>query len=393
VQIDELDLAWDDDADPGRHRHRRSSARKSSGKGRAGRSFVALFISLVVLAALGAGVYFGIGRIQGFFSAPDYNSGGTGEVVIEVKDGDTATAIAQTLVDKGVVKSAKAFVEAAKANERSKTIQPGFYKLRQQMRARDALSLMLDPTSKLVNKVLLREGLTYKASFEALSKGTGIPVDQFEAAAKDPVALGVPAFWFNRDDGKPATKSIEGFLFPDTYGFGPNVTATDVLKKVVARFLEVAAQIDLVNVAQGKSVMPFQALVNASLIQAEAGTQADMPKVGRVIYNRLNKKMPLEFDSTTNYWRELHGQERKHNLTDAELADPTNPYRTYGVLGLPPGPIGNPGKDSLLAAINPTPNQPWLYFVRIDKAGNSAFTDSYQQHLKNIETAKKNGAY
>jgi UPF0755 protein len=131
------------------------------------------------------------------------------------------------------------------------------------------------------------------------------------------------------------------------------------------------------------------------LVQAEAGNTADMAKVSRVVYNRLNHKptaMPLEFDSTSNYWRQLHGQERKHNLTDAENNDASNPYRTYGQVGLPPGPIGNPGKEALLAALNPAPG-PWLYFVRIDKAGNSAFTDNFDEHKRNIATAQKNGAY
>jgi UPF0755 protein len=112
--------------------------------------------------------------------------------------------------------------------------------------------------------------------------------------------------------------------------------------------------------------------------------------VARVVYNRLDKSMNLEFDSTTNYWRELNGQPRKFGLTTPEQQDPTNPYRTYGAAGLPPGPIGNPGKDALLAALNPEPG-PWLYFVRIDKAGNSAFTDNYAQHQRNIALAKQNG--
>jgi UPF0755 protein len=253
--------------------------------------------------------------------------------------------------------------------------------------------MLLNRENRLVKRVTLTEGLTYKATFAKLSEGTGIPLADFDAAAKDPVALGIPEFWFNRNDGKQARKTIEGFLFPDTYEFGPNATATDVLKKLVARFMDVATSIDLIKIAESKSVTPFSALINASLIQGEAGNVPDMAKISRVVYNRLNKKMNLEFDSTTNYWRELNGQPRKFNLNDTELLDPNNPYRTYGLPGLPPGPIGNPGKDALLAAINPTPSQPWLYFVRIDKAGNSAFTDSYTQHQRNIETAKRNGAY
>jgi UPF0755 protein len=398
VQIDDLDLAWEDDIDRGRHRRGRSgggggrSGRKRKKKGR-GKTFLALFFSLVVLGGVAFGFYYGADRIRDLLTTPDYSSAGEGEVTIEVTSGQTARDIGQTLAKNDVVKSAKAFVNAAEANPRSKEIQPGFYKMRQKMRATDALDMLLNRENRVVKRVTLTEGLTYKATFNKLSEGTGIPVAEFEAAAQNPIALGIPEFWFNRSDGKQARKSVEGFLFPDTYEFGPNVTATDVLKKLVARFMEIATSIDLIKIAESKSVTPFSALINASLIQGEAGNVPDMAKISRVIYNRLNKKMNLEFDSTTNYWRELNGQPRKFNLNDTELLDPNNPYRTYGLAGLPPGPIGNPGKDAMLAAINPTPNQPWLYFVRIDKAGNSAFTDSFAQHQRNIETAKRNGAY
>jgi UPF0755 protein len=400
--LDELELAFDEEhRERGRHRHRRSAARRGKGGGdaappkRRGRSVLALLLTVVLLGVLGAGGWYGYGMVKGFFVAPDYAGAGTGQVEVQVHNGQTATDIAQTLFEAGVVKSAKAFVDEAKADPHGDQIQPGTYQLRKQMRAKDALALLLGNDSKLVTKVTIREGLTTQATFKALSEVTHIPVDQFQAAAQDPIALGVPEFWFNRGDGKPAAKSVEGFLFPDTYQFDPGVTPKQILTKMVGNFLKVTQDDNFVDTAQSKQISPFEALMTASLVQAEAGNTADMPKVSRVVYNRLNHKpaaMPLEFDSATNYWRELHGQERKHNLNDAELADPTNPYRTYGVAGLPPGPIGNPGKDALLAALNPTVG-PWLYFVRIDKAGNSAFTDNFEEHKRNIQTSQKNGAF
>jgi len=357
---------------------------------------LAMVLSLVILGVLGGGVWYGVGKVRGFFTAPDYTGSGTGAATVEVVQGDTATSIGQTLQEADVVKSAKAFIRAAQGNARSKSIEPGFYKLRKQMSATVALDMLLDKANKVLSKVTVPEGLTSKETFALVAKATNIAVAEFEAAAKDPVALGVPDFWFNRDDGRPATKSVEGFLFPATYEFDPGVTATDILKKMIGLFLEVAGSVKLVDTAQAKDTMPFEALIIASLVEAEAGVAADMPKVSRVVYNRLNRKptpMMLEFDSTTNYWRELHGQPRKDNLNDAELLDPANPYRTYGLAGLPPGPIGNPGKAALLAAINPTPDANWIYFVKIDKAGNSKFTDNYAQHQRNITEAKANGAF
>lgn len=393
MRIDNLELAWEDDTEPGRHRSRRSARRGGGGRrGRGGRTLLALLITALVLGLVAGGLWWGFDKVRDFIVAPDYNSGGTGEVVVEVKKDQTAAEIGRELQAKGVVKSQKAFVEAAKANPRSKEIQPGFYRLRLQMRAADAMSMLLDRASRVVSRVTVPEGLTYKAALGKLAEGTGIPPADLQAAAKDLDALGIPSWWFNRSDKKQPIKSIEGFLWPDTYEFPPGATAAQVLKQCVNQFLKMADSLNLVRTAEAKNITPFTALIVASLVEAEAGVQQDMAKVARVVYNRLEKQMNLEFDSTTNYWRELNGLERKHNLNDAELLDPGNPYRTYGVAGLPPGPIGNPGAEALRAAINPEPG-PWLYFVRIDKSGNSAFTDDYQQHLRNIETAKRNGAY
>jgi UPF0755 protein len=391
VRADELQLAWEDETDRGRHRHRgvRLPGGRRDGR-RRGRSLLALLITVFILGLISGGVYWGFDKVRDFFVAPDYNSGGTGEVVVEVTKDQTATQIAQVLYDKGVIKSAKAFIEAAKASERSKEIQPGFYKLRLKMRASDALSMMLERSSRVVNKAVIPEGHTYLETFKILSEATKIPVADFQAAAKDPIALGIPDWWFNRSDKKQSIISVEGFLWPDTYEFNPTFNATQILKQIVAQFMKTAESIDLVKTAESKNVSPFAALISASLVQAEAGVKTDMGKIARVIYNRLDKSMNLEYDSTTNYWRELNGQPRKFGLTTPEQTDPTNPYRTYGMAGLPPGPIGNPGKDALLAALNPEPG-PWLYFVRIDKAGNSAFTDNYAQHQRNIALAKQNG--
>jgi UPF0755 protein len=401
--LDDLELQFDEDEERGRHRHRRA-ARRGGGRGRGadgrdvgsrdqrrrGRSLLALFLTLAILGALGLGAWYGFGKLQDFFAVPDYNSGGSGEITIEVKNGQTATDIANTLYTKGVVKSTKAFVQAAQANPRSTTIQPGFYKLRLQMRAKDALAMMIDGSARVTSKVTLAEGLTYKETLAEISKQTGIAQPDLEAAAKDPLALGIPDFWFNRTDKKQSIKSVEGFLYPDTYQFNPGATATEVLKTMVGQFLKVAQDLHITEVAQQKGVMPFEVLITASLVQGEAGVPEDLGKIARVVYNRLDKPMELQFDSCTNYWRELNGLPRKHGLSTAELTDPKNPYRTYGVAGLPPGPIGNPGKDALAAAIDP-PKGNWLYFVRIDKEGHSAFTNDYNEHLRNIATARKNG--
>jgi UPF0755 protein len=389
--IDELDLAFDEHAERGRPRHRRGYR---GGKKSGGKSTIAFLMAFILLAALGGGAYFGYNKIKGFFTAADYNGAGAGAVTVQIADGSSITEMGNTLVRSDVVKSTKAFIDAAEKNPKGKNIQSGTYAMRKQMSAKNAVALMLDPKARIVNGVTITEGMTSVQIYAKLSAATKIPVKDFQDAAKDPEALGVPSFWFKRTDGKAVRKSIEGFLFPDTYEFPPKNTAEDDLKLMVNHFLTVADQIDFPATVQSNlHVSPYEGLIVASLTQAEAGIAADLGGVARVAYNRAYKAhMPLQFDTTANYWLELNGKTAKHSgkLTGNELNDPKNPYNTVSKQGLPPGPIDSPGKLALDAAANP-PNKPWLYFVAIDKSGKSAFAVTLAEHNKNIQQACKNG--
>jgi UPF0755 protein len=391
--IDELDLAFDEHADRGRPRHRRGGGR--GGKKGSGKSGIAFLMAFILLALLGGGVFFGYNKVKGYFTAADYDGAGTDAVKVTIAKDASITEIGNTLVDSDVVKSTKAFVNAAGENPRGKNIQSGTYNLKKQMAAKNAVTLLLDPKSRITSGVTIPEGTTSMQAFAILSKATNIPVKDFQAEAKNPVELGVPSFWFNRRDGKPAAKtSIEGFLFPDTYEFDPKLDAKQILTTMVSRFVSVTTEMGFVDSVQNNlAVSPYEALIVGSLAQAESGTKGDLPKVSRVAYNRAYKaKMPLQFDVTANYWLEVNGKDAKHSgkLTPQEIDDPKNPYNTKSKLGLPIGPIDNPGQAALQGAMTPAAGN-WLYFVAIDKQGNSAFTDSLAQHNKNIQTACRNG--
>jgi UPF0755 protein len=353
-------------------------------------------MAFILLAVLGGGVYFGYSKVKDFFVAADYSGEGTDPVQVTIAKNATLTEIGNTLVDSDVVKSTKAFVNAAGDNPRGKNIQSGTYKMRKQMAAKSAVTLLLDPKSRITSGVTITEGQTSMQIYATLSKATNIPVKDFQAAAKKPVEdLGVPDYWFKRRDNKPAaTSSIEGFLFPDTYEFDPKLNAEQILKVMVDRFLTVTGDMQFAdNVQNNLSVSPYEALIVASLTQAESGTNADMPKIARVAYNRAYKNhMPLQFDTTANYWIQLNGGKAKFSgkLTGGELDDPKNPYNTVSKQGLPPGPINNPGKVALQSAMSPA-SGPWLYFVVIDKNGNSAFATTNSQHEANKQKACANG--
>jgi UPF0755 protein len=390
--IDELDLAFDEQAERGKPRHRRSS--RGSGKG-GGKSAVAFLMAFVLLALLGGGVFLGYNKVRGFFTAADYDGKGTGAVQVVIKDNSTLTDMGNVLVDADVVKSTKAFTDAAEENPRGKNIQSGTFIMRRQMAAAEAVTLLLDPNARVSNGVTIPEGKTANQVYDILAKASGIPVEEFEKAGANPEKLGVPPFWFNRTDGQKVTKSVEGFLFPDTYEFQPQATATEMLETMVAHFMKVAKQLDFVNKAQEqRNISPYEVLTVASLSQAEAGNAEDLGKISRVAYNRLygSTPMPLEYDVGINYYYQLTGKPTKPSskMTDTELQDPKNPYRLHGKTGLTPTPINNPGQAALEGALNP-PKGNWLFFVAIDKQGRSAFAATNAEHEKNIAIAKKNG--
>ncbi|MEU8158255.1 endolytic transglycosylase MltG [Micromonospora sp. NPDC048986] len=394
--IDDLDLGFDEPerGEKGRHRRGFRKGKSGSGGGR-GKTFLALLMALFLLGGIGGGAFYGFDRIQNYFVTPDYDGSGAGEVTVEIKNGALIADMADALVAADVVKSQKAFIEAAEANSRSKNIQPGTYKLRKQMSGTNAVTAMLDLKNKIVNGLTIPEGRTSFNIYKLLSEKTKIPVKDFQAAAKDPEGLGVPDWWFARGDGKKSVKSVEGFLFPDTYEIPPKSTAESILKLMVNRFLSVTGEMKFADrVQEERKVSPYEALIVASLAQAEAGNKDDLGKVARVAYNRAYGEFDcncLEMDVTVNYYLESIGKPTKSSkqMTAAELDDPKNPYNRK-LRGMIPTPINNPGKQALEGAMD-TPTGKWLYFVAIDNKGHSAFAETYEQHQRNENKAREAG--
>ncbi|GIF03466.1 endolytic transglycosylase MltG [Actinoplanes siamensis] len=388
-----------DDLDAVLEEEEQAKSDTSRRRSRAGRSAVAFFLSLVLLGLLAGGGWFAYSKVKGVFVADDYSGPGGAEAIVEVKTGQSATDIGTTLYHQKVVASVDAFVDAAKDNNRSKNIQAGWYKLQVGMKAGDALGRLLDPNARWVTKVTLPEGLSYQQTFQKLSEATKIPVADFAKAAKNPVALGVDESWFRRGDGKKADKSdIEGFLYPATYELSPKADAAEVLKTIVANFNAEMEQLEFIPTVEKTrgGISPYQALIVASIAQAEALLEEDMPKVSRVVYNRAYGDFDchcLGLDSTVNYWLRITGKGTKasEHLTNAELHDPKNPYNTHDKPGLPPGPIGNPGKAALKGAMSPTNNFPYYFFISVDTKGTMAYGRTGADHEKNRQLACQNG--
>jgi UPF0755 protein len=372
-------LPFDDEPDSRRARRRRAEKRKRDRR----RAVTAMILVLAVFVLLAGGVWYGVDKVGALLAAPDYDGAGRGEVVVQIKDGDTATAIGGTLVAKDVVKSTKAFVEAATADPRSLGLQPGSYKVRREMKASEALALLLDPQSRVTMNFRVREGLSSMQAFAEIEKATGVKASALRAAAQQPAALGVPS-WGHKD--------IEGFLFPATYDLPPDTDATGILREMVARGVQELEATDFVAKAARVNLEPYEALKVASLVEGE-GRPEDFGKIARVVYNRENQGMPLQFDSTTLYGRELRGLPRRPTQPGElynDLRDPSDTYSTYTNKGLPPTPISNPGRAALEAAVTPEQG-PWLYFVVVGADGQTAFSTTLAEHEANIARCKAAG--
>ncbi len=326
-------------------------------------------LSAVAVVAIGG--YFALQALSGLIpsfnlgsDAPqDYPGPGTGEVTVEIPDGAGGAEIGQVLAAADVVASPEAFSSVAIGDDRSATIQPGTYTMAEQMSSAEALERLVDPAYRVVSGVTVREGLWKEEVFALLAEGTGNEVADYEAV--DSADLELP---------DAAGGDVEGYLFPDTYSFGPDSTPEQHLKAMVDLGKQRYEALGL----DGPELETT--LVEASLIQAEAAFSDDLPRVARVIENRLGDEMPLGFDSTIHYMFKERG---RAGTTDAQR-ETESPYNTYLNTGLPPAPINSPGVAAIEAAMNPAEG-PWVYFVTVDPStGETKFATTFKEHQQNV---------
>jgi UPF0755 protein len=336
----------------------------------------AVLLAVVALIVIGAVV---VGRFAtDLLGAPaDYSGRGDGSVVIQIHQGDSVTAIGQTLKSHDVVRSVGAFTDAAGSNARASTIGPGFYRLRLHMKASLALALLLDPASLVQSRIVIPEGFTMRAILARIAADSNIPLADLQQAAKSPASLGVPSW----GAGHP----LEGFLYPATYTFDPNTTARQALTAMVHRFAQEMTTLDFATRAQHRGYTPYQLLTLASIVQREGRIASDFPKIAEVFYNRLRRGMKLESDATLYYVLPPdHGP-----LTGADLKI-DSPYNTRMHTGLTPTPINSPGELALRSVLDPAVG-PYLYFVTIDKAGHAAFATTLDEFNRLVAESRRNG--
>lgn len=269
-------------------------------------------------------------------------------VNIEISEGELGLQIARDLHNSGVTASITAFYQLAINDSRAIQIAPGTHQLSTRISAKQALEQLLDPkrNSGLVSII---EG-TWRS--EIAMKLAAVGFKDISSA-------------FSQISVPNGFSSAEGIYFPAQYSFAKQVSTREAIQQMVDRFSNEAKKVGLKSERD---------LIIASLIQAE-GDPKDFAKISRVIYNRLKIGMPLQLDTTVQYVLKKRGS--VFLSTKSTLIE--SPYNTYKRYGLPPTPIGNPGKSAMQAALSPEPGD-WLYFITV-KPGDTRFTKSHDEFL------------
>ena len=382
---------------------RRAELRQQASRRRRRLAAAVLAVLLLVGGVVGGGYLL----YQEFFGVADYEGDGSATVVVQGADGATGAQIGGALQRADVVKSVEAFTRAAASEPRIRAVQPGYYLMRNQMSGDAAVARLLDPATR-VGQLEIRggvqlddtsnpDGSTVPGVLSLISNATCaelggqkqcVSTDDLRSTMSDAdlTELGVPS-WARDDVAKAEPKRrLEGLLVPGVYDVKPGAPALEVLQGLLAASVTRLESDGLVSGAREIGYTPYKVLIVSSLVEKE-GITADMPKVARVLYNRLGAGQRLQLDSTVNYPLDLQALR-----TNADDRAKPGPYNSYAVAGLPPTPIAAPGKAAIEAALAPA-DGPWQYFVRCQPDGASCFAETLEEHNQNVAEAVANGAF
>jgi peptidoglycan lytic transglycosylase G len=296
--------------------------------------------------------------------------GPSSETFVDIAPGESSTRIAGQLEESGIIRSRYAF-DLLRWVKRGR-LEAGEYRF-------DHPALMTEVYSRIARgdvytrTVVVPEGANIFEIGERLQEAGLGTEDEFVEAQAANVGL--------IQDLDPKAKSLEGYLFPDTYSFTHAETMKQILTAMVGQFRKEAAGLGLDENVHNVVTM-------ASLVERETAVSGERPIVASVFENRLAKKMPLMTDPSVIYGLEVEGEWRGR-IYASDLKRDT-PYNTYLHTGLPPGPIANPGLRALRAAMHPAETK-YLYFVAAgtNPQGKSLFAATLSEHARNVAGYRK----
>jgi UPF0755 protein len=323
---------------------------------------------LAVLLAVGGYFFYEV------FYGPNDFAGGT-EKTFYVSRGQTFASVVDSLETGGIIRNRELFVFVAKMFGGTTRIQVGKYIFGTGISNVDLFLALREGKHAALIPVTIPEGLRPRAQARILAHTLGIDSARFVQLAYDESfthSLGINAH------------SLEGYLLPETYSFYWQVDEAEVIKRMVDQFHHFYND-SLQAKANALAWTTNQVLTLASIVEGEAVLASERVVISGVYHNRLRKGMRLEADPTIQYM--IEDGPRRVLYSDLRM---DNPYNTYRIKGLPPGPVNNPGKASILAALFPS-NHNYLFFVA-NGEGEHWFSTNYTDHLRNVWKYRRNRA-
>ena len=310
-----------------------------------------------------------------FFNRQTYFSHGTGNVTktFEIREGERVKEISRRLENSQLIKNDLYFNYYVWRTGSKGKIQAGKYELRGSMTIPEIVQVLSigevvpneikvtfpeGTSAKKMEEILLDKGFKKNGFLRKVDCGCGVKTD----------------YEFLKD--KPAKASLEGYLFPDTYIFYREVSAADIINRMLLNFGEkLAGEMRVEVEKRGKTI--FEIVTMASILEKEVKTPEDMKIVSGIFWDRISAGMPLQSCATIAY---VLGKEKKQ-YSHEDTRTPS-PYNTYLNRGLPPGPINNPGMNSILAAIYPKKTD-YNYFLTDPQTGKTIFSKTLEEHEEN----------
>ena len=317
-----------------------------------------------------AGIIIFIWMAAGFFYHQAAVSVGenTQTIILSIPPGATLKKISTDLKGLSLIRNASAFRLLANIRQKQTHIQVGEYELNQSMLPMDILKAITSGKTVL-HPITIPEGYRISEIAELLTKKISINKEIFIKESRNKDLL---------NKLNITSKSLEGYLFPETYHFSKHTAEKKIIQTMLSTFQQQMKTKNIQDQIQSSDMSLHEIITLASLIEKETGMNGERKHISSVFHNRLKRKMRLQTDPTVIYAIEnFDGNIRKKDLAI------DSPYNTYRYKGLPPGPIASPGIKSIVAALNPIKTN-HLYFVS-KKDGSHQFSSSLKEHNRAVQ--------
>ncbi|MDD5464720.1 MAG: endolytic transglycosylase MltG [Candidatus Moranbacteria bacterium] len=316
--------------------------------------------------------------VGGFFYVYDqvYLASGVNieKKTIVIEKGDNALVVGEKLSNDGIITGKYFLAYYLWKKNQLHNLVAGVYTFSAGMKIPEVARMITggEITSTAV-PVTFPEGWTISQMAERLD-ANGFSKNDFLSIANNPSSELKEKYKFLNEI--PKEKSLEGYLFPDTYYFAKDASAQDIIEKMLKNFDAKITEKMRADVALQKKSL-YDVVTMASIVEGEVKSENDRKIVAGLFWNRFENGMPLQSDATLEYI--LGDNKFQHSIAETKI---NSPYNTYQNKGLPPGPVSNPGLASILATLNPEKTD-YVYFLTDPKTGNTAFAKTFEQHIAN----------